>query len=86
MRESIEAIDHRLMPEREVEIERLAEHDVERNCARLVVAILRMLERHVEEGALIARKLFVEAVGDRPLGEIKPSLIYELLRPIWVEK
>ena len=28
-----------------------------------------VLERHVEEGALIARELLVEAVGDRPLGE-----------------
>ena len=69
MRKAVEAVDHLLVAEGEVEIERLAEHGVERNGARLIVAIFRMLERHIEEHALIAGELLIETLGDRPFGK-----------------
>jgi len=48
VRESAEAIHH-LMPQREIELERLAEHREQRDRALLIAFVLRVLERHVEE-------------------------------------
>jgi len=49
VRESAEAIQDHLMPQREIELERLTEHREQRDHTLLIAFIRRVLERHVEE-------------------------------------